>query len=100
MERKLPGLTHRSTKNQERDENGTRPKHGEACTFQTSVAAIIKKKRPTAVVEPQHAKEKSHVPNTSRDKRFFCSGRSARSLNPKPYEQIGRQTNQLPANEQ
>src|SRR6266542_2657912 len=100
VQRELPRLAHRAAENQQRNRRGARAEHGETGAFQATVPTIVKKKRATAAVEPEQAKEKSQVADASGNERFFCRCGGARSLNPKPSEQIGRQANKLPADKQ
>src|SRR5438477_2352031 len=100
VQRELSRLPHCAAENEQRNKRGARTEHGKTSLLQTTVPTIVKEKRATAAVKPEQAKEKSQVADASGNERFFCRRCGAWSLNPKSNEQIGRQSNQLPADKQ
>src|SRR5436189_117223 len=100
VQRELSRLPHCAAENEQRNKRGTRTEHGKTSLLQTTVPTVVKEKRAAAAVKPEQAKEKSQVADASGNERFFCRRCGAWSPHPKSNEQIGRQSNQLPADEQ
>ena len=97
MERELAGLADGAGKNQERDEGRARADGEEAGRFETTLAAIVKKQRAGAAVEPEHAEEKSEVADARRDEGLLRRGGRARFVNPETDQQIRSEPDQFPA---
>src|SRR5204862_1489937 len=100
VQRELSRLPHCAAENQERNKRGARAEHGKTSLLQTTVATIVKEKRAAAAVKPEQAKDKSQVADASGNERFSCRRCGAWSHNPQSNEQIGRQSNHLPADKQ
>src|SRR5438034_6171774 len=100
VQRELSRLPHCAAENEQRNKRGAHAERGKTSLLQTTVPTVVKEKRAAAAVKPEQAKEKSQVADASGNERFFCRRCGAWSLNPKSNEQIGRQSNQLPADKQ
>ena len=61
---------------------------------------IVEEQRAAAVIEPEHAEEKSDVADARGDERFLRRCGRARFVNPEPNQQIRREPDQFPANEE
>lgn len=99
MQRELSRFADCAAENEKRDECGAGTNRKKSGVFEAALSTIIKEKRAAAVVEPQNTEEKSDVANARSDKRFFRSGGRARSVDPKPDEQIRRESDQFPTDE-
>ena len=76
------------------------PSARSAGLFEAAISAIVKEQCAAAAVEPEHSEEKSDVADARGDERFLCRGRRARFVNPESDQQIRREPDQFPADEE
>ena len=108
MQRHLTGLAHGAAENHQR--NSRRYRHADAGglshqfrqrrLFKTAIAVVVEQERARLRVEPQDAQKKSEVANARDDKRLLRRRRGARFVIPETNQQIRRQPDQFPADEQ
>src|SRR5437867_3387146 len=99
VKRELPGFTNRAAKNQKRDEGDARPNFQKTTWFQRAVTIVIKEKGAAAVIQPKYTEEEAEIANSRGNESLLCGGSGARPFDPEPDQQVGGESNELPANE-
>src|SRR6266480_6569387 len=99
VQRELARFSHRTAKDQQRDERCARTEHGKSRVFNATMPFIVEEKCAAAVIERKHAEEKSHVSDTRGEECLFCRSRGARTLDPESDEQIRSEPDKFPKNE-
>src|SRR5439155_1806203 len=99
VEGELSGFSDRAAENQQRDEGGAGANGEKSRVLQATAALVVKQKGAAAVIKPKHPQEKAEIADAGGDESFPGGGGRARPLDPESNEQIGRESDQFPANE-
>src|SRR5690242_8477148 len=108
MERDLPGLTHRATKDQESNPGGDSQPQGRGLSgqlvqsrfLQTTGTLMVEQEGARLRIKPDHPQQQPQVTNPRRDERLLSRRRRARLLIPESDQEVRSQADQFPTNEQ
>src|SRR6478735_6590251 len=99
VKRELPGFADGTAENQQRDKSGAGANAQQSRLFQATASLVVKQKGAAVVVEPKHPEKEPKIADARGDESFLRRSGGARSLDPEANQQIGRKSNQFPANE-
>src|SRR5207248_11798570 len=99
VKRELPGLAGGTAENQQCDEGGAGADGQKSRVFEATASLVVKQKGAAVVVEPKHPEKEPEIADARGDESFLRRSGGARPLDPEANQQIGRESNQFPANE-
>src|SRR5438093_621897 len=82
----------RAAENQQRDKGGADANGEKSRVFEATASLVVKQKSAAALIKPKHPEKKTKVADAGGDESFPGRGGSARPLDPKSNEQIGRES--------